>query len=321
MNEKPFRFGGYLSIRQCRDILRLVLVFRTEMLDLPLDAPVSPAPLLAVILPASNEADYIGSCLAALATQDSDTGPVVVILAANACRDATVELARGFDATFIARGWRLVIDDSPIPGKLAALNRAEAIARAEGVQMRAYLDADVVCEPALLGQIRAALARPDPAYATGTLVVAPARSWVTRAYADLWTRLPFVTGGAVGAGFFAVNAAGRARWDDFPDIISDDTFVRLHFTPQERHQVPARYHWPMVEGLSNLIRVRRRQDAGTAEVDRLYPQLRPNEGKADVGAGDLLRLALAAPLGFVVYAIIRLAVRMKRPAAEWSRGR
>ncbi|MEI6100154.1 MAG: glycosyl transferase, partial [Alphaproteobacteria bacterium] len=74
-------------------------------------------------------------------------------------------------------------------------------------------------------------------------------------------------------------------------------------------------------GLSNLIRVRRRQDAGTAEVDRLYPQLRPNEGKADVGAGDLLRLALAAPLGFVVYAIIRLAVRMKRPAAEWSRGR
>ena len=118
-----------------------------------------------------------------------------------------------------------------------------------------------------------------------------------------------------------MDAAGRARWGEFPDIISDDTFARLQFAPAERHEVAARYHWPMVEGLSNLIRVRRRQDAGTAEVYRLYPHLHPNEGKGDVGGGDLIRLALAAPLGFVVYAVIRLAVRMKPPAAEWSRGR
>ena len=277
--------------------------------------------MLAVILPASNEAAYIGPCLAALVAQDRGAGPVVVIVAANACRDATVAVARGALAALGARGWRLVIDDSPQPGKLAALNRAEAIARAEGAGMLAYLDADVICEPGLLGQIRAVLDRPEPAYATGTLTVARARTWVTRAYADLWQRLPFVTGGAVGAGFFAVNAAGRARWGDFPDIISDDMFVRLQFSPAERHQVSARFHWPMVEGLSNLIRVRRRQDAGTAEVYRLYPHLHPNEGKGDVGGGDLIRLALAAPLGFVVYAVIRLAVRMKPPAAEWSRGR
>ena len=135
--------------------------------------------------------------------------------------------------------------------------------------MRAYLDADVICEPALLGQIRAALGGAAPAYATGRLAVARAESWVTRAYADLWTRLPFVTGGAVGAGFFAVNAAGRARWGGFPEIISDDTFVRLNFAPDERHEVAARYHWPMVEGWRNLVRVRRRQDAGVAEVYRL----------------------------------------------------
>lgn len=276
---------------------------------------------MAVILPASNEAGYIGPCLAALAAQDPEAGPVVVILAANACRDATVTVAQGFVATFTARGWWLIIDDSPLAGKLAAINRAEEIARNEGAGMRAYLDADVICAPALLGQIRAVLARSEPAYATGTLVVAPARSWVTRAYVDLWKRLPFVMGGAVGAGLFAVNAAGRARWGDFPAIISDDTFVRLQFTPQERHQVPAPYLWPMVEGLSNLIRVRRRQDAGTAEVYLLYPHLRPNEGKVDVGWGDLVRLALATPLGFVVYAIIRIAVRMKPPVTEWSRGR
>lgn len=274
-----------------------------------------------MILPASNEAGYIGPCLAALVAQDAEAGPVLVILAANACRDATVALARQAEAAIAARGWRMVIDDSPVPGKLAALNRAEAIARSEGAAILAYLDADVICEPGLLGQIRAVLSRPEPAYATGTLTLARPQSWVTRAYADLWQRLPFVTGGAVGAGFFAVNAAGRARWGAFPDIISDDMFVRVQFAATERHQVPARYHWPLVEGLSNLIRVRRRQDAGTAEIYRLYPHLRANEAKADVGPGDLLRLALAAPLGFVVYAMIRLAVRMRRPAAEWSRGR
>lgn len=304
------------------------------------------ARLLAVIIPASNEATYIGRCLAALLAQDQAAGAVLVIVAANACRDATVAVARGFEAAITARGWQLLIDDNPEPGKLGALNRADALvdmvantlvgAMAEVITdgtaeamfdamtaapIRAYLDADVVCDPALLGQIRAVLDRDAPAYATGTLTVTRAQSWITRAYADLWTKLPFVRCGAVGAGFFAVNAAGRARWGAFPAIISDDTFVRLNFAPHERHEVAARYHWPMVEGWANLIRVRRRQDAGVAEVYRLYPELCANEGKGDVVQGSILPLALAAPLGFVVYSLVRLAVRLRPPANDWSRGR
>jgi glycosyltransferase involved in cell wall biosynthesis len=277
--------------------------------------------LLAVIVPASNEAAYIDRCLEALLAQDASAGPVLMILAANACRDATVAITQGYEARLAARGWRLVIDESTAPGKPGALNRADDLATAAGAGMRVYLDADVVCDPALLGQVREVLNQAAPAYATGTLCVVRARSWVTRAYADLWTRLPFVTGGSVGAGFFAVNAAGRARWGAFPAIISDDTFVRLHFAPSERHEVPARYHWPMVEGWGNLVRVRRRQDAGVAEVYRLYPHLSANEGKAAPGHGGMLRLAFVTPLGFAVYALVRLAVRLRPAAAEWSRGR
>lgn len=270
-----------------------------------------------VILPASNEAAFIGPCLSAVLAQDGTAGAVVVILAANACRDATVAIAQGFVPAFAARGWRLVIDDSPVPGKLAALNRAEALV-SDLAGPRAYLDADVICEPALFGQVRAVLDRPEPAYATGTLAVAPPKTLATRAYRDLWTRLPFVTGGAVGAGFFAVNAAGRARWGAFPDIISDDTFVRLHFAPAERHEVAARYHWPLVEGLANLVRVRRRQDAGVAELARAYPGLMANEAKAPARLWPLLT---AAPLGFAVYALVRLAVRFGPKPRDWSRGR
>lgn len=274
--------------------------------------------LLTVIIPANNEAAWIGRCLAALLAQDAAAGAVEVIVAANACTDGTEAIAEGFRAEAAARGWTLVCQSSPEPGKLGALNRAEAIARGG---MRVYLDADVVCEPALLGQLRAALARPAPSYATGTLAVARAQSRITRAYAALWTRLPFVQGGAVGAGLFAVNAAGRARWGDFPAIISDDTFVRLNFAPHERVEVPARYHWPMVEGFRNLVRVRRRQDAGVAEVHRLYPELAANEGKAPLGKAGLIRLALTVPLGFAVYALVALCVRLRPAAQGWSRGR
>lgn len=276
------------------------------------------ADTLTVIIPANNEAAWIGRCLAALLAQDASAGVAEIIVAANACTDGTEAIAEGFAARAAARGWTLICQSSPEPGKLKALNRAEAIA-AGGA--RVYLDADVVCDPALLGQLRAALSRPEATYATGTLAVARAQSWVTRAYAALWTRLPFVQGGAVGAGLFAVNAAGRARWGDFPAIISDDTFVRLHFAPHERIEVPARYHWPMVEGFSNLVRVRRRQDAGVAEVYRLYPALAANEGKTPLGPARLIRLALTVPLGFAVYALVALSVRLRPATQAWSRGR
>lgn len=277
-----------------------------------------PTPPFTVIIAANNEESYIGRCLEALLAQDAAAGPLRIVVAANACRDATVAIVQGMIPKAKARGWELICDNSPEPGKIKALNRADAAARPGP---RAYLDADVICDHDLIGQLRTVLDHPIPAYASGTLAVVRATSWVTRAYGDLWTRLPFVQGGAVGAGLFAVNAAGRARWSEFPPIISDDTFVRLNFAPSERHEVPASYHWPMVEGWRNLIHVRRRQDAGVAEVYRLYPDLKANEDKAEVARSALLRLACSAPLGFVVYAIVRIAVRLRPPAQDWSRGR
>lgn len=274
--------------------------------------------LLTVIIPAHNEESYIGVCLDALFAQDAAAGAIEIIVAANACRDRTEEIVAARVPEAEARGWTLICDASPEPGKVGALNRAEA--RARGA-MRVFLDADVICEPAVLGQLRAALSRSGPVYATGTLAVARAKTWVTRRYAALWQRLPFVTEGAAGAGLFAVNAAGRARWGAFPQIISDDTFVRLQFTPAERIEVPARYHWPMVEGLRNLIRVRRRQDTGVQELARLCPGLMANECKGRLGARGMLALALGRPVDFALYALVQVVVRARPGGREWSRGR
>ncbi|MBO9436767.1 glycosyltransferase family 2 protein [Ruegeria sp. R13_0] len=282
--------------------------------------PTPSPPGLSIIIPANNEECFIGPCLDALLTQQGDAAQgVEVIVAANGCTDRTVPLAQGYADRFAVRGWGLTVLDIPEGGKLMALNTADEIAKGAA---RAYLDADVICSPPLIGQVQAALATEAAVYATGRLQVARAQSAVTRAYARLWSRLPFMkTGNAAGAGLFAVNAAGRARWGTFPDIISDDTYVRLHFAPDERVEVSAPFTWPMVEGFANLVRVRRRQDAGVAEVYRHYPALRRNAVKTSLGLRNAAALFFSVPVGFLVYTCVHLIVRLSPGGPDWTRGR
>jgi glycosyltransferase involved in cell wall biosynthesis len=282
--------------------------------------------MLSVIIPANNEADYIGGCLDALlasAPAPAASAPgrpaVEIVVVANACTDATVAVARGYKRAAAARGWRLFVLDLEQGGKLNALNAGERVA---GGDILAYIDADVVVSPPLLAQLQAALDRPEPAYASGRPHIAPARSWLSRAYARVWMRVPFMTEGVPGCGVFAMNRAGRARWGAYPQIISDDTFARLQFAPAERIGVPAAYEWPIAEGFATLVRVRRRQDVGVAEVARLFPALVENDDKPRFGLGGLLRLAASDPVGVGVYAAVALAVRLTAGSAQgWSRGR
>jgi len=274
--------------------------------------------VLSVIIPASNEAEYIGACLGALFASDPVPGGAEAVVVANGCQDATAEVARGFAGQAAAAGWGLVVLDLAEGGKIGALNAGDAAAQGAA---RAYLDADVRVSGPLMAALAGVLARPDPVYATGTAVVPRAQSRVTQAYARFWQRLPFARSIAPGYGLFAVNAAGRARWGAFPAIISDDTWVRLQFTPAERVQVAPTYLWPMIEGFGALVRVRRRQDRGVAEIAARWPGLLAREGKAPLGARRLLGLAVADPTGFATYAAVSLAVRLKRGSASWTRGR
>lgn len=273
--------------------------------------------MLSVIIPASNEEGYIGPCLTALFASPPPPGGAEAIVVANGCRDATAARAQAMAGAAQAADWGFQVLDLAQGGKPNALNAGD---RAATGDMRAYLDADVIVSPGLMAELLAVLSRPEPCYASGTPRIPPARSAVTRAYARFWQRLPFARSTAPGYGLFATNAAGRLRWGDFPAIISDDTFVRLQFLPDERVQVPAPYDWPMIEGFAALTRVRRRQDAGVAEIDRLYPGLLAREGKARLGRGKLARLALQDPTGFASYAAVSLAVRLGRNGG-WARGR
>jgi len=270
---------------------------------------------LSVIIPAHNEEAYIGACLDALIAQEGALEGCEVLLMANACTDATVARALPYKPAFRAKGWKLRILRVKTPGKIHALRCADKAATG---RVMVFLDADVICEPALIAQLSEALDTDTPRYGSGRLQIAPARTWITRQYAATWAALPFMQSPAVGAGLFAMNRAGRARWEDFPDIISDDTFVRLQFTPEERIEVPARYIWPLVEGFGNLVRVRRRQDAGVEEIDRLYPGLLDREAKAQI---EYKALFLRNPISFLCYSAVKLAVKLRPKDSTWTRGR
>ena len=273
---------------------------------------------LSVIVPAMNEAGWIGACLGAVASSTDAGGEVIVV--ANGCTDDTADRARALAGPLAAAGFALTVLETPALGKPAALDAGDAAAR---FPTRVYLDADVTVSAPLLGQIARALDRPEARLASGTPQIAPARSAVSRAYGRFWVRLPFVAQGCPAFGLYAVNAAGRARWGRFPAVISDDGFVRLSFAPAERLRLPASYAWPIVEGLGALVRVRRRQDRGNAELARLFPALMANEDTAAPGAGGMLRRLLADPPAFAAYAAVKLAVRLggRGQSADWVRGR
>ena len=273
--------------------------------------------MISVILPAHQEERLLGSALQALLASSPVGAQVEVIVVANGCTDATADVARGFSGAFAAKGWPYTVLELAEGGKPGALNAGDAAAR---FASRVYLDADVTVAPDMLAALWRVLDQDAPAYAGGRVRIT-ARSATSRRYARLWQCLPFMARGVPGCGLFAVNAAGRARWGDFPPIISDDTYARLHFAPGERHLVDAGYDWPVAEGFGALVKVRRRQDAGVAEIAANYPDLRANDDTPRLGVNGAARLALRDPMGFVTYASVALAVKALPAPKTWSRGR
>ncbi len=273
-----------------------------------------------IIVPAHNEQTYIGATLSGLLAQDDQAPSALrVLVVANGCSDATASKARSFTERFAERGWDLRVLETPVGSKPVALNLGDAEA-APGP--RVYLDADVVCAPSLLGKLAGILDSPEPRYASGIVTIPPPRSRISRYYARLLLKVPFMAIGVPGCGLYAMNPAGRARWGAFPDIIADDLFARHNFAPDERFRAEAEFSWVLAEGFSALVRVRRRWDMGNRQLIERFPDLAPNEAKVPVRPRDHLRLFLGQPVSYAVYTAVALASRLgKKDRGIWARGR
>lgn len=181
-------------------------------------------PRMSIVIPAHDEGPLVRESLERM-LRGSEPGEFEVVVVANGCSDNTAAQARAVTG--------VVVLEIPEGSKIAALNAGDERARAFP---RAYIDADVALSVSALRAMADALSSTtSPRAAAPRLIVDPSRSsFPVRCHARIWAQSAYRSAGHVGSGVYAVNAAGRERWKEFPDVIADDRFVQLRFAPEER---------------------------------------------------------------------------------------
>lgn len=253
--------------------------------------------LASVIVPAHDEEAVIGDCLEAL-TAGAQEGELEIVVVCNGCSDATAERARAVPGVQVI--------ETPTASKSHALRLGDETASAFP---RFFVDADVVLPLESLRTVAEAL-REGPALAAAPRMEVELRgcSYAVRAYYAIWRRLPYHTEDMIGSGVYALSQGGRARFDTFPDVISDDGFVRLHFLPGERRSVPdAWFRIRAPRTLHDVVHVKTRSQKGRIELDRRFPRLAHNDPRSYSPAlGRILTMPrLWLPSLIYLYVIVR----------------
>jgi glycosyltransferase involved in cell wall biosynthesis len=224
--------------------------------------------VFSVVIPAHNEEAVIARCLREMG-RGAMEGELEIVVVANGCTDRTAEIARSHEAG-------VTVIETDVASKSNALRLGD---EAAGQFPRFYADADIVLPIESIREVGALLERGACLAAAPKIRVdLTGSSWAVRAYYDVWTSLPYHVSGMIGSGVYAISEEGRRRFDVFPDIISDDGFVRLHFAPDERKTVESA--WFVISApsdLSGVLAVKTRSQKGAVQLRRLYPELLKND--------------------------------------------
>ena len=122
-------------------------------------------------------------------------------------------------------------------------------------------------------------------FASPRATVAESPSRLVRAYYSTWERIPYVRDSPVTIGVYTVSASGRQRWTRFPELHSDDKFVRLHFEPSERRCIDdVTYTVRCPASIGEMVRYRRRYTRGNRQLSELFPTLPDHDVKRYRGA-------------------------------------
>ena len=259
--------------------------------------------VLSVVIPAHDEKVSLPALLAALADEGFE-----VVVVPNGCTDGTAaEARRAVPAVTVV--------EIPEASKAAALRAGDGVAHHFP---RFYLDADVTVSAEGLRRLADALRTP------GVLAVAPtvvfdtsAASWPVRSFYRALAALPAVSGSLAGTGCMGLSRDGRARFDDWPQVLADDYYLDGLFGSDEKLRVPgvtSRVRTP--RRLADLVRRRTRVAFGNRQVERLGLRAAGRAGGAGVLAAARRHPARIAVL--VVFALVGLVVRARVAAATWG---
>jgi glycosyltransferase involved in cell wall biosynthesis len=217
--------------------------------------------MVSVVIAAHDEAAVIGRCLDSLLA-DAKPGEFDVTVVANGCTDGTAAVAA-------ARSDVRVVE-LPEPSKSKALNAGDRVATGFP---RIYLDADIVVTAHIArivtGSLNSQDDASDPAGNCRSLVAVPRRDLelsgrplLVRGYFAIHRRLPVFREGLFGRGMIALSAEGRARFDQFPEMVADDLFLDAQFSKAEKRHVievatVVATPWTTRDLVRRLTRVRR----------------------------------------------------------------
>lgn len=273
--------------------------------------------MISIIIPAHNEAGSIKEGLLGL-LPGIELGELEIIVVCNACTDRTADIVRTchdqIDCVEVEK-----------PSKVNALNVGDV--RAHHFP-RIYMDADVRVSYEDVLALADALRTGDKLAVSPQMKMDVSRSsWIVRAYYDIWSQLPYCCEGMMGVGVYALSQEGRSRFDLFPDLISDDGYVRLQFLPEERGAVGGIFSTVTAPShLLGLIKIKTRSRLGEYELRQKYPDLFKNDGKDYANAmSHILRKWQQWPK-VLVYILVNLMTRIRakvflllRGYAVWER--
>jgi len=268
-----------------------------------------------VIIPAFNEEAVISRCLSNLLDGAPSDHGMEIIVAANGCHDATVEIAKA-----VAPQSRIL--DLAKGTKTGAINAANAIASRFP---RIYLDADVECSYSTIMALCNAFEESEVMTAAPAIRLNLDRaSWLIRAYFRVWQKQPYARSGNGGAGCYALSCAASEHVGDFPDIIGDDIWIHTRFPEDQKRYVSSDGEgspvftvvYPPRTALEQ-IRVEARRQIGNAEVLRLHPG--PHDLRS--GGAGAVRTAFqsgSSPLDIATFFSMKFCARL---LAKWNRSR
>lgn len=258
--------------------------------------------MISIVVPAHNESSVIARTLSQWVTNPA-SDEIDVVVVCNGCTDDTANVARRF-------GPAVRVLESDVASKTHALNLGDQISAAFP---RIYVDADIAIT---LDAVRALARRLEQG---DVLAVAPTAeinltgcSWLVREYYGIRSRLPSSREGIGGSGVYALTEAGRRRFGQFPEVIADDTYVRLQFGPEERETLPdvkSTVFPPRT--VLQLIAVRTRAYRGTSELAQRFPELRANKGKANHWTLIALFKQPHVWPGLLIYCCVNIAARCR----------
>jgi glycosyltransferase involved in cell wall biosynthesis len=272
--------------------------------------------MISIVVPAHNESSVIARTLGAWVGNSGSDG-IDVVVVCNGCTDDTADIARRFGPT-------VRVIESEVASKTHALNLGDQTSL---VFPRIYADADIVITVDAIRALTRRLERGD------VLAVAPTPdinltdcSWLVRQYYDIRSRLPSSREGIGGSGVYALSEEGRQRFNQFPEVIADDTYVRLQFKPEERETLPfVKSTVSPPRTIPQLIAVRTRAYTGTFDLAHRFPELRVNKGETN--NRTLIALFKEPRLwsGLLIYCYVnifaryRATVRSRTGASVWQR--